>query len=117
MVWCAGDWREGEMSVKITFIQPNDEALILDVPIGHTLMEVAVKNGVIGIQGDCGGACACATCHVYIEPDWLRQTGGRNEEEEAMLDFAENVAPASRLGCQIKATAEMDGLVVRVPQT
>lgn len=103
------------MSIKITFIQSNDEPLIVDVPAGYTLMEAAVKNGVSGIQGDCGGACACATCHVYVTTDWKGRTGPRDENEEAMLDFAQGVEPESRLGCQIRVTEELDGLVVRVP--
>lgn len=102
------------MAIKITFIQPNDEPLSVDVPAGYSLMEAAVKNGVAGIQGDCGGSCACATCHLYIDPAWAGRTGVRNETEEAMLDFAEGVEVESRLGCQIKVTEELDGLIVRV---
>jgi 2Fe-2S ferredoxin len=103
------------MSIKVTFVQPNDEPWVVDAPIGSTLMEAAVKNGVPGIQGDCGGACSCATCHVYVDPDWSDRTGVRDEIEEAMLDFADGVTPQSRLGCQIAITELMDGLIVRLP--
>ena len=81
-----------------------------------TVMESAVKNMVPGIDADCGGACACATCHVYVEPDWLEKTGEREEMEEDMLDFAFDVRENSRLSCQIKVAPELDGLTVRVPE-
>lgn len=81
-----------------------------------TLMESAVKNMVPGIDADCGGACACATCHVYIEPDWLEATGDREEMEEDMLDFAFDVQETSRLSCQIRISDALDGLVVRIPE-
>ena len=81
-----------------------------------TVMESAVKNMVPGIDADCGGACACATCHVYVEPDWLEATGVREEMEEDMLDFAFDVRDNSRLSCQIKVSPELDGLTVRVPE-
>ena len=81
-----------------------------------TVMESAVKNMVPGIDADCGGACACATCHVYVEPDWLEATGEREEMEEDMLDFAFDVRDNSRLSCQIKVSPALDGLTVRVPE-
>ena len=81
-----------------------------------TVMESAVKNMVPGIDADCGGACACATCHVYVEPDWLEASGEREEMEEDMLDFAFDVRDNSRLSCQIKVSPELDGLTVRVPE-
>jgi 2Fe-2S ferredoxin len=71
---------------------------------------------VPGIDADCGGACACATCHVYVEPDWVERVGPRNEMEEDMLDFAFDVRENSRLSCQIKITDALDGLTVKVPE-
>lgn len=81
-----------------------------------TVMESAVKNMVPGIDADCGGACACATCHIYIEPEWQEATGEREEMEEDMLDFAFDVRENSRLSCQIKVSSALDGLTVRVPE-
>ena len=80
-------------------------------------MEAAVKHAVPGIDADCGGACACATCHVYVDAAWEEKTGKPSAMEESMLDFAENVEPNSRLSCQIKVTDDLDGLVVRMPES
>ena len=101
---------------KITFIQDDGSQQTVDAEDGMTVMESAVKNMVPGIDADCGGACACATCHVYVEPDWLEKTGEREEMEEDMLDFAFDVRDNSRLSCQIKVSSELDGLTVRVPE-
>ncbi len=101
---------------KITFIQDDGKQQTVDAEDGMTVMESAVKNMVPGIDADCGGACACATCHVYVEPDWLEATGDREEMEEDMLDFAFDVRDNSRLSCQIKVSADLDGLTVRVPE-
>lgn len=81
-----------------------------------TVMEVARKNDVPGIEAECGGACSCATCHVYVDEGWFPKTGGSEEMEEDMLDFAFDVRPNSRLSCQIKVTDELDGLVVHTPE-
>jgi 2Fe-2S ferredoxin len=78
-------------------------------------MQGAVTNGVSGIAAICGGACSCATCHVYIDEAWRSRTGARNDLEESMLEMADDVQPNSRLACQIKMTEELDGLVVRIP--
>jgi len=80
------------------------------------VMEAAVKNNVRGIAAECGGACACATCHVYVDDAWRAATGQPETMEEDMLDFAFDVREASRLSCQIKVTEALDGLVVRVPE-
>ncbi len=101
---------------KITFIQDDGSQQTVDAEDGMTVMESAVKNMVPGIDADCGGACACATCHVYVEPDWLEATGEREEMEEDMLDFAFDVRDNSRLSCQIKVSPALDGLTVRVPE-
>jgi len=102
--------------VKITYIQHNGHSQTVDAQPGMTVMEAAVKNMVPGIDADCGGACACATCHVFVEQDWLEPTGKRSDMEEDMLDFAFDVRDNSRLSCQIKVTEQLDGLVVRVPE-
>jgi 2Fe-2S ferredoxin len=103
------------MTVKITFIQPDGESQVVDAEPGVTVMEAAKLNTVPGIEAECGGACACATCHVYVDAAWSEKTGKPAEMEEDMLDFAFDVRPESRLSCQIKVTPELDGLVVRVP--
>lgn len=81
-----------------------------------TVMEAAVKNAVPGIEAECGGACSCATCHVYVDDEWREKTGQPDEMEEDMLDFAFDVRDSSRLSCQIKVSDELDGLVVHVPE-
>ena len=101
---------------KITYIEHNGNAHEIDVPNGLSVMEGAVRNLVPGIDADCGGACACATCHVYVDPSWFEKTGTREPMEESMLDFADDVQETSRLSCQIKVTDELDGLVVRMPE-
>ena len=88
----------------------------VEVPDGTSVMEGAVRNGVPGIDGDCGGACACATCHVYVDEAWREATGKPSAMEESMLDFAEEVEPNSRLSCQIRVSDALDGLVVRLPE-
>jgi 2Fe-2S ferredoxin len=78
-------------------------------------METAIKNGVPGIEAECGGACACATCHVYVDEAWMDKAGVASAMEQDMLDFAYDVRPTSRLSCQIKVTAQLDGLLVTTP--
>jgi ferredoxin, 2Fe-2S len=101
---------------KITFVQSNGTEITANGVAGMTVMETAVKNQVPGIDADCGGACACATCHVYIEPEWREKVGARNPMEEDMLDFAFDVRDNSRLSCQIKVSDNLDGLRVIVPE-
>jgi 2Fe-2S ferredoxin len=101
---------------KITFIQHNGTEQVVDAQVGMSVMESAVKNMVPGIDADCGGACACATCHVYVEPEWMDKTGKRSAMEEDMLDFAFDVRDSSRLSCQIKVSDGLDGLRVKVPE-
>jgi 2Fe-2S ferredoxin len=102
---------------KITYIQFDGSESVIDVKPGLTVMEGAVKNNVRGIDADCGGACACATCHVFVDEAWTDKTGEKSAMEDSMLDFAENVAPNSRLCCQIKVTEDLDGLIVRLPES
>jgi 2Fe-2S ferredoxin len=102
---------------KITYIEFDGTEHAIDVKNGLSVMEGAVKNNIPGIDADCGGACACATCHVYVQGDWLEKTGDKSAMEESMLDFAENVQDNSRLSCQIKVSDELDGLTVKMPQS
>lgn len=101
--------------VQLTFIQPDGASQTVEVEPGVTVMEAAKLNDVPGIDAECGGACACATCHVYVDPEWVDKTGKPEAIEEDMLDFAFDVRPESRLSCQIKVTSALDGLTVRVP--
>jgi ferredoxin, 2Fe-2S len=102
--------------VKITFIDAAGAARAVEGEAGATLMETAIKHGVPGIEAECGGACACSTCHVYIEEAWREKVGTPSPMEEDMLDFAYGVQPNSRLSCQIKLVEAFDGLVVRTPE-
>ena len=101
---------------KITYVEFSGQAHTVDVAPGLTLMEGAVKNGVPGIAADCGGACACSTCHVYVDADWSARIPAIEAMEEDMLDFAFEPKENSRLSCQITVTEAMDGLVLRLPE-
>ena len=101
---------------KITYIDAGGVARTVEGEIGSTVMETAIKNGVPGIEAECGGACACSTCHVYVDEAWREKTGEPSPMEEDMLDFAFEVKPNSRLSCQIKVTEALDGLVVTTPE-
>jgi 2Fe-2S ferredoxin len=102
--------------VKITYIDSAGTARTIDAEVGATVMETAIKNGVPGIEAECGGACACATCHVYVDEAWREKVGPPSAMEEDMLDFGYDVRANSRLSCQIKVREEFDGLVVRTPE-
>jgi 2Fe-2S ferredoxin len=101
---------------NITYIQPDGAQQTVVGEPGMTLMETAKKHLIDGIEAECGGACACATCHVYVDEAWRAAVGPPSEMEEDMLDFAFDVRPNSRLSCQIKVTEALDGLIVRVPE-
>lgn len=101
--------------VSITFIDTQGTARTVEAEIGATVMEAAIRNGVPGIDAECGGACACATCHVYVDEEWKEKVGSAEPMEEDMLDFAFDVKPTSRLSCQIRVREDLDGLVVRTP--
>lgn len=102
---------------KITYIEANGTEHVIDVPNGLTVMEGARDNDVPGIEADCGGACACSTCHVYVAPDWVDRLPPKDEMEADMLDFAWEPDPVrSRLTCQIKVTDALEGLVVQIPE-
>ena len=100
---------------KITYVDAAGTARSVTADIGATVMEIAIRNSIPGIEAECGGACACATCHVYVDDAWLGVTGKAQPMEEDMLDFAADVRASSRLSCQIKVTAAMDGLKVTTP--
>lgn len=102
---------------RVTYIEHNGTEHQVEVPVGLSLMRGAVNNGVPGIDADCGGECACATCHVYIEPAWLDRIGAPalGSMEESMLSFAAVARPNSRLSCQIEMRDELDGLIVHMP--
>lgn len=102
---------------KITFIEHDGTEHTVEGENGVSVMEAAIKNDVPGIDADCGGACACATCHVYVDEAWRSKTGEKSDMEESMLDFAEEVEDNSRLSCQISVSDELDGLVVRMPES
>lgn len=102
---------------KITFIENSGARHEVTVDAGISLMEAAVKNSVPGIDADCGGACACATCHVILTPEWREKLGAPSDMEASMLDFANEVTPTSRLSCQIPVTDDMDGIEVTMPES
>ena len=101
---------------KITYIDAAGTARTVNAVVGATVMETAIKNDVPGIEAECGGACACATCHVYVDAGWREKTGAPSQMEEDMLDFAFDVRASSRLSCQVKVSEDLDGLVVSVPE-
>ena len=101
--------------IKINFIDSHGEKRTVDAEDGSTVMEAAIRNSIPEITAECGGACACATCHVYVAEDYLDRTGAPSPQEEDMLDFAYAVQSNSRLSCQIKVTPELDGLTVTTP--
>jgi ferredoxin, 2Fe-2S len=108
--------RPERLLVKITYIDSDGTARTVDADVGATVMETAIRNDVPGIVAECGGACACATCHVHVSEEWKARVGDPSPMEEDMLDFAFDVRPTSRLSCQIRVTPELDGLVLHVPK-
>lgn len=100
---------------KITFVSPNNEEVTLEGRVGDTAMEIAVKNGIKGIIAECGGACACATCHVYVDKEFIDASGAVSELEDDMLEgTASERTELSRLSCQLKLSEELDGIRVRI---
>lgn len=100
---------------KITYVEFDGREHVVEVKSGLSVMEGATRNNVPGIDADCGGACACATCHVYVDDAWTEKTGKPSAMEESMLDFADAVEPNSRLSCQIRVSDVLDGMIVRLP--
>ena len=102
---------------KITYIEHNGTEHVIDVANGLTVMEGARDNNVPGIEADCGGACACSTCHCYVDAAWVEKLPAKDDMESDMLDFAwEPDAVRSRLTCQVKVTDDLDGLIVNLPE-
>ena len=102
--------------VKITYIDTGGTPRTVEGEVGATVMETAIRNAIPGIEAECGGACACSTCHVYVDEAWKAATGEPSPMEEDMLDFAYDVRANSRLSCQIRIAQDMDGLVVTTPE-
>jgi 2Fe-2S ferredoxin len=103
--------------VKIIYVEFDGSEHVVDVAKGLSVMEGAIKNIIPGIDADCGGACACATCHIYVDETWWERLEAPEEMELSMLDFAENIKDNSRLSCQIPVTETLDGLIVRMPES
>jgi 2Fe-2S ferredoxin len=101
---------------KINFVDHSGETRSIEAEVGSTVMEAAIRNSIPGIEAECGGACACATCHVYVDEAWQERAGAPTPMEEDMLDFGYDIKPNSRLSCQIKITDALDGLVVITPE-
>ncbi|HEY8518559.1 MAG TPA: 2Fe-2S iron-sulfur cluster-binding protein [Gammaproteobacteria bacterium] len=102
------------MTVKVTYVQPDGVERVVEAAPGTTVMEAAVDNGVEGIVAECGGACSCATCHVYVEPEWLDKLPPPEPQEDGMLECVLDRRENSRLSCQIVLREDLDGLCVRV---
>ena len=100
---------------KITYIEHNGKTHEIEVANGLTVMEGAVQNNIPGIDADCGGSCACATCHVYVDEKWFNKLPNKESAEEDMLDMAFEPQSLSRLSCQLTVSDELDGLVVKLP--
>jgi len=105
-----------DLMPKITYIEHGGVEHIINAQSGFSVMEVAKANGIPGIDADCGGSCACATCHVYVDPDWLDRVGHRSENEIELLECVDKPDDTSRLSCQIVISDALDGLIVRMPQ-
>lgn len=101
---------------RIIYHTHSGEVHEVEVTAGTSVMEGAIQNGIPGIDGDCGGACACATCHIQVPDAWLAKLDAQSDMELAMLDFAEGVTPNSRLGCQIAVEGPLDGIEVQLPE-
>jgi 2Fe-2S ferredoxin len=102
---------------KITYIESNGTEHVLEIATGLSVMQGAINNNVQGIIAECGGGCACATCHVYVDEAWLEKLRKKGELEGDMLDGVCDLRPNSRLSCQIEVTEALDGLIVRMPAT
>ena len=101
---------------KITYIEFDGTPHVADVASGLSVMEGAISNNIPGIEAECGGACSCATCHVYVDPAWIETTGSPEHLEKDMLECAMDLQDNSRLSCQLEVSDELDGLIVRMPE-
>ncbi|KQX95801.1 2Fe-2S iron-sulfur cluster-binding protein [Variovorax sp. Root473] len=102
--------------LQVTFIEHDGTTHLVSAPPERTLMQIALDNAVPGILGDCGGSCSCATCHAYVDPRWTDKLPGISETETFMLEGVPEPRANSRLCCQIKMQAALDGIVVQLPQ-
>jgi 2Fe-2S ferredoxin len=102
---------------RITYIAADGEQHVVDVAPGLSVMQGAVRNGIAAIVAECGGNCACGTCRVYVDEAWRARTGAASEMEEATMEIRDDPLEGKRLSCQIKVTEDLDGLVVRVPES
>lgn len=103
--------------VRIIYVESNGTEHQVEVPVGRSVMEGAVKNNIPGIDAECMGACACATCHVYVDPKWMPALSPCSDQEGTLIEYVENVQENSRLSCQIKVTEVLEGLIVRIPES
>jgi ferredoxin, 2Fe-2S len=101
--------------LKVTFVQPGGGVRVVEADAGMSLMEAALNNGIGGIPADCGGACSCATCHVYFSQEWFDRLAPRADDEDAMMECIDEPYPTSRLSCQIRLSEALDGIEVSVP--
>ncbi len=102
---------------RVNYVEHDGTAHVVDVAVGHTVMEGAFKSGINGIEAECGGACACATCHCYVDTQWMATFPAATGDEIEMLEFAKSeFLPNSRLSCQLNLTAAHEGLIVRLPE-
>ncbi|TYC57699.1 2Fe-2S iron-sulfur cluster binding domain-containing protein [Marinobacter sp. BW6] len=101
---------------RITFVEHNGAKHPVEIEAGKSLMEAAVENGIPGIDADCGGACACGTCHVIVDKSWVESTGEMYASEEGMLAMTPEKTDTSRLSCQVTVSESMDGMVVHLPE-
>ena len=101
---------------KVTYVSPDGNQQEVIVPVGNSVMEGAIDNMIDGIVAECGGACTCATCHVYVDQEWLEKVGEPGEFERDLLEMVIDPEQNSRLSCQIKMNPELDGLVVHLPK-
>src|SRR5688572_1211944 len=102
---------------KLIFVDHDGTERMIESPVDRSLMEAAINAGVPGVDADCGGACACATCHIYVDDAWLGMLEGPSDMEESMLECVSDPAPNSRLSCQIRVTDALDGLRVSTPRS
>lgn len=101
--------------VKIIYVEADGNMHTVEARVGQSVMEAALRNKVPGIAADCGGACACATCRVYVDEAWRETTGEPGGVERSMIEFSDDTHPNVRLSCQIRVSEALDGLVVRIP--
>lgn len=106
-----------DKTVKVNFIEHNGTVHSVQAGVGSSIMQAAVNNLVPGIDADCGGLCACATCHGFVDPEWLDRVSTKTSSEDELLQGIPSATPESRLTCQLQLTEEMDGIVVRLPES